>query len=127
MLLADRGAILSICDIDQAKVHDAVKQLSGKGHFGSRVDVSKASQVNAWIDATVDKLGGIDGAANIAGIEHEGGRHFADARDEDWDLVMGVNCSGVFYSMRAQIRKMMEKGGSIVSSRPWHPSRIGDI
>ncbi len=107
---------MSICDIDPAKVELAVQQLAGEGHFGTQVDVSKASQVNAWIDATVEKLGGLDGAANIAGIEREGGRHFADARDEDWDAVMGVNCSGVFYSMRAEIRKMMEKGGSIVSS-----------
>jgi hypothetical protein len=41
---------------------------------------------------------------------------------------MGVNCSGVFYSMRAQIRKMMEKGGSIVSSPPGkNHSRSGGV
>lgn len=107
---------MSICDIDQEKVDNAIKELPGKGHFGAQVDVGNASQVNAWIDSTVSKLGGLDGAANVAGIEREGGRHFADARDEDWDLVMRVNCSGVFYSMRAQLRKMMEKGGSIVRS-----------
>lgn len=114
-LLASRGAILSICDIEKSKLDTALSQLSGKGHFATKVDVSKAAQVNAWIEATVQKLGGLDGAANVAGIEREGGRHFADARDEDWEMVMGVNCSGVFYSMRAQIRQMLESGGSIVS------------
>ncbi|KEF61534.1 uncharacterized protein A1O9_03101 [Exophiala aquamarina CBS 119918] len=114
-LLASRGAVLSICDIDKSKLDTALSQLSGKGHFATKVDVSKSAQVNAWIEATVQKLGGLDGAANVAGIEREGGRHFADARDEDWEMVMAVNCSGVFYSMRAQIRQMLERGGSIVN------------
>lgn len=97
------------------RLDEALKSLAGEGHIATVVDVRKPEQVNAWIEKSVQTFGHINGAANVAGIEHEGGRHFADARDEDWELVMGVNCSGVFYSMRAQLRAMMKAGGSIVS------------
>ncbi|EXJ56086.1 hypothetical protein A1O7_09017 [Cladophialophora yegresii CBS 114405] len=114
-LLAKRGAILSVREAHEARVNEAFQQLSGSGHFATKVDASKASEVNSWIENTVKKLGGLDGAANVASIEREGGRHFADGRDEDWELVMGVNCSGVFYSLRARIRQMLRKGGSVVN------------
>ncbi|KAK6387319.1 hypothetical protein LTS17_000586 [Exophiala oligosperma] len=114
-LLAERGAKLSLADVNAERLDEALKSLAGEGHIATVVDVRKPEQVNAWIEKSVQTFGHIDGAANVAGIEHEGGRHFADARDEDWELVMGVNCSGVFYSMRAQLRAMMKAGGSIVN------------
>ncbi|OAL32911.1 hypothetical protein AYO20_07702 [Fonsecaea nubica] len=114
-LLAKRGAVLSISDINQQGLDTALKSLEGTGHFGTVLDVRDCAAVNAWIDDSFKRLGGLDGAANIAGVEHEGGRYLADARDEDWDIVMGINCAGVFYCMRAELRKMLNVGGSIVS------------
>ncbi|KIW51612.1 hypothetical protein PV05_10316 [Exophiala xenobiotica] len=114
-VLASRGAVLSLSDINAEGLDAALKTLDGKGHFATVLDVRNASKVNEWMDETVRRLGGLDGAANIAGVEREGGRHLADSRDEDWDFVMGVNCTGVFYCLRAELNKMLDKGGSIVS------------
>lgn len=113
-VLASRGAVLSLSDINAEGLDAALKTLDGKGHFATVLDVRNASKVNEWMDETVRRLGGLDGAANIAGVEREGGRHLADSRDEDWDFVMGVNCTGVFYCLRAELNKMLDKGGSIV-------------
>jgi NADP-dependent 3-hydroxy acid dehydrogenase YdfG len=51
-------------------------------------------------------------------VEREGGRHLADSRDEDWDFVMGINCTGVFHCLRAELNKMLDNGGSIVCTCP---------
>ncbi|KAK5216077.1 hypothetical protein LTR72_010953 [Exophiala xenobiotica] len=114
-VLASRGAVLSLSDINAEGLDAAIKTLDGEGHFATVLDVRKASKVNEWMDETVRRLGGLDGAANIAGVEREGGRHLADSRDEDWDFVMGINCTGVFYCMRAELNKMLDNGGSIVN------------
>lgn len=114
-LLARRGAVLSLSDINKKGLDAALRSLDGKGHSGTVVDVRNYSEVDSWIDGSCNRLGGLDGAANVAGVEHEGGRYLAEARNEDWDLVMGTNCAGVFYSMRAELRKMLNVGGSIVS------------
>lgn len=64
-------------------------------------------------------MGGLNGAANVAGVEREGGRHLADSRDEDWDFVMGINAAGVFYCMRAQLQEMMKSGGGSIVCKDW--------
>ncbi|KAK5459720.1 hypothetical protein LTS15_003849 [Exophiala xenobiotica] len=114
-VLASRGAVLSLSDINSVGLDAAIKTLDGEGHLATVLDVRKASKVNEWMDETVRRLGGLDGAANIAGVEREGGRHLADSRDEDWDFIMGINCTGVFYCMRAELNKMLNNGGSIVN------------
>jgi NAD(P)-dependent dehydrogenase (short-subunit alcohol dehydrogenase family) len=94
-----------------------LESLAGKGHFATVVDVSKSAKVTAWIKDTAERLGGLDGAANVAGVVREGGRQLADSRDEDWDFIMGINAAGVFYSMREELQQMIKGGGgSIVSS-----------
>ena len=90
--------------------------MPGKGHISTVLDVRQSAKVTEWIQDTTKRLGGLDGAANIAGVEREGGRHLAEARDEDWDFIMGINGAGVFYSMRAELQHMSKNGGgSIVS------------
>jgi NAD(P)-dependent dehydrogenase (short-subunit alcohol dehydrogenase family) len=108
---------LSIADIDPKGLQDALESLAGKGHFATVVDVSKSAKVTAWIRDTAERLGGLDGAANVAGVVREGGRELADSRDEDWDFIMGINAAGVFYSMREELQQMIKGGGgSIVST-----------
>lgn len=115
-LLASRAAILSLCDNNTSSLAAAVKSLpppGQKAHMSTVVDVRSAPDVNSWIAATVEKLGPLDGAANIAGVL--GGSGFIrDATDEDWEFVMGVNAKGVFNCLRAEMNNIKE-GGSIVN------------
>lgn len=112
-LLASQGATLSICGIQAAALDEALESLDGNGHIATVVDVSRSSEVNAWIKKTVDQLGMLHGAANFAGVIRLGS--ITEASDEDWESVMGINCSGVFYCMRAELQNMVD-GGSIVSA-----------
>ncbi|KAM5356703.1 hypothetical protein ACJ41O_003349 [Fusarium nematophilum] len=113
-LLASRGAIISLADINEEAVKAATKSLPGTKHIYHVVNVADSASVNAWIEKTAQTLGKLDGAVNMAGIivpavpvtEHS---------DEDWDRTFAVNTRGVFNCLRAEL-KAMSAGGSIVTA-----------
>lgn len=93
--------------------------------FAIVTDVRSAEQVERWIKGTVDKFGRLDGAANLAGVvgRHIGTGTILDMTDDDWSFMIGINLTGVFNALRAQIRVMKElvesgkiKGASIVNA-----------
>jgi len=117
---AARGASLSLCDINESALNEVVEEIKSKGVkvIGQRVDVSKSDDVDSWIAATVKHFGKLDGAANVAGVEGmPGGKVFSnivDTTNEHWDFIMGINVTGLFYCLRAELR-VMERGASILN------------
>jgi NAD(P)-dependent dehydrogenase (short-subunit alcohol dehydrogenase family) len=119
-ILASRGAILSIADNRSEPLAAAAKTLqeSGAKVLATVIDTRKKEQVEDWIQKTVKEFGGIDGAANLAGVigPSMGKKTIAEFTDDDeWDLIMGVNCTGVFNCLRAEL-KVMKSGSSIVNA-----------
>ncbi|KAK4980771.1 hypothetical protein LTR28_001784 [Elasticomyces elasticus] len=116
-LLASRGAILPLADTDQAGLDAAIKSMPmSDKHLTAVVDVRQTSQLDDWIKTTVDKLGKLDGAANIAGVHREhGGLKIGDSLEDEFDLMMAVNAKGVWASMRAELKHIRD-GGSIVNA-----------
>lgn len=118
-LLRSRGAIVSLADVDQKALDESFALLgSSEEHVMiTKVDITSASQVGAWIDATVEKFGKLNGAANMAGAigKHHGVRNLVDQDDDEWDLIMRVNLTGLMYCLRAELRRM-SPGGSIVNA-----------
>ncbi|KAF9884553.1 hypothetical protein FE257_001498 [Aspergillus nanangensis] len=117
---ASRGASLALSDIDEAMLSTVVAELSAQGIpvIGTRVDVSSSDSVDDWISKVVQHFGKLDGAANIAGVAgRPGGKIFeniTDITNEHWEFIMGINLTGVFYCLRAQLR-IMQPGASIVN------------
>lgn len=118
-LLRSRGAILSLADIDQNALEESFALLgSSEEHVMiTKVDITSAAEVGAWIDATVEKFGKLNGAANMAGAigKHHGVRNLVDQDDNEWDLIMRVNVTGMMHCLRAELRRM-SSGGSIVNA-----------
>lgn len=129
-LLIQRGAIVSIADIDKTKLDSAKETLqalaSSSGDSKPLVittvlDVRSTADVNAWIADTVAQLGPLDGAANIAGFHPRWGGDgtvtVAEMEDSEWDKIMDINCNGVMRCLRAQLGKAgkMGAGSSIVN------------
>jgi NAD(P)-dependent dehydrogenase (short-subunit alcohol dehydrogenase family) len=73
-----------------------------------RCDVSQKEQVDALVQATVDRYGCIDVVVNNAGVNHSA--RFFDISEEDWDWVMAVDLKGTFLLSQAVARVMVEKG-----------------
>ncbi|EMT66378.1 Short-chain dehydrogenase/reductase aba4 [Fusarium odoratissimum] len=122
-VLAQRGATVSIADIDPDAMSTATAYFEEQGieALVSRVDVSQRPQVEDWLDATVEKYGRLDGAANVAGIigKHHGLRAVAELEDEEWHKIIAVNLTGTMYCLRAQLNRIVD-GGSIVNVASIH-------
>jgi NAD(P)-dependent dehydrogenase (short-subunit alcohol dehydrogenase family) len=110
------GAKISLADIDAKALADAAQQLGGEGDrlLTTKVDVSSASEVNAWIDATVSKFGTLHGAANMAGSigKNHGIRPLIEQDDEEFDLIMRVNVYGTKNCLRAELKGIRATAGT---------------
>jgi NAD(P)-dependent dehydrogenase (short-subunit alcohol dehydrogenase family) len=69
-LLAKKGAKVSIADVQEGPLKEAVAEIEKNGGtvMGTVVDVRKRDQVENWIKKTVEAYGKLDGAANLAGV-----------------------------------------------------------
>lgn len=123
------GASLSLADISQQTLATALKAITGHESEDPHptitttvVDIRSSSAVNAWITNTVSHFGRLDGAANMAGAigKHHGVGKFIDLTDDEWDMLVGVNLSGMMYCLRAEVRAIMDSApggkGSIVTA-----------
>jgi NAD(P)-dependent dehydrogenase (short-subunit alcohol dehydrogenase family) len=118
--LAERGAKLSLADINAEplqKIAEEIKAAHNVEVIYFKVDVRNVDDVAAWINGTVKTFGRLDGAANLAGVIGKtiGINGVADCDEDDWDLNVSVNMTGVMHCMRAQM-KAISDGGSIVNA-----------
>jgi len=113
---ANTNEIQGQADGDKAiKVDNPTIETGNDRIFAIVTDVRSSEQVDRWINGTVEKFGRLDGAANLAGVvgKHIGTGTILDMTDEDWAFMIGINLTGVFHAVRAQIRVMKalaEKG-----------------
>lgn len=118
--LAKKGAKLVLVDYNKEALDSAVSaikaKIAGVSVISVVADVSKEADVKAYVDATVEKFGRIDGLYNNAGIE---GRQ-APMVEYDLDVfkkVVDINLMGVYYGLRYVIPVMKEQGyGRIVNT-----------
>ena len=122
VLLASQGVHLSIADINDGPLLEAVASIKAQASPAAKiistvVDVRKDDQVNQWIEKTVKEFGRLDGAVNLAGVIPKciNKERVEDLNNEDWHFVIDVNLHGVMYCMRAQLQHMNNKG-SIVNA-----------
>jgi 3-oxoacyl-[acyl-carrier protein] reductase len=105
--LADAGMRVAVTGRTQEQVDAVAAEIGGVGLVG---DVSRAEDVEAWVERAVTELGPIDLLVANAGIS----KAHADVWEvapEDWWRVHEVNVLGVFLSSRAVIPGMLERGG----------------
>ena len=98
----------------------AIKDAGGEASF-IRCDVSKAHEVEALVDKSVERYGSLDFAFNNAGVGPDGKRlpvvSIADCPEEVWDRTMDVNLKGAWLCMKYEIRQMVEqKRGAIINT-----------
>lgn len=121
--LSRRGATVCIADVDAEAMKTAGEYFASQGVEVpiERVDVSKRKEVDGWIESIIARYGRLDGAANVAGVigKCHGISTVAELEDDDWDRIIGVNLTGTFYCLRAQLRNM-NSGGSIVNVSSIH-------
>jgi len=111
------GARVALADIRGEVSREAAATLATEGAevIGLSADVSQPDQANKLIDETVKAFGQLDILVNNAGFMGRTAPLW-ELTDEDWDAVLRVDLSSVFYVSRAAIRHMRgRRSGAIVS------------
>ncbi len=116
---ARKGAKLLLSDWNAESGAAAAAEcaaLGGQAIF-QEADVADAQACSALVDRAVAAFGRLDIAFNNAGISGGpyGGRQGAgDYPLAAWDKVIGINLTGVFNCIRAEIPAMLTTGGGVI-------------
>lgn len=115
--ISNEGGIAVICDINLEKVNlavDAINQMGGRAE-GYAMNVTDRPNVDAVIQALINKHGHIDVLINNAGITKDA--RLVNMTEEQFDAVVDVNLKGVFNCTQAVAPHMLKAGkGSIVNA-----------
>ncbi|MGN8646975.1 bifunctional aldolase/short-chain dehydrogenase [Gracilibacillus sp. HCP3S3_G5_1] len=116
--LLDEGAHVVVADINLEGAENLAKDANEKyGEnrvFAVKMDVTKEEEVQAAIQASVRKYGGIDILVNNAGLASSS--PFEETTMEQWNLNMNVLVTGYFLVAREVFKLMKEQeiGGNMV-------------
>lgn len=110
------GAIVASLDINDELgrvVTDAAAMLGPGSATYHHCDVTHQREVNRVFAAAVERMGGLDVLASIAG--NESMKPAEDLTDADLDPIFAVHVKGTVFTNAAAFQAMRETGGSIIN------------
>jgi len=113
---ARHGAKVVAADIAEDGGNETVamiKKAGGEAIF-FKADVSKAADVQAMVNKTIEAFGGLDFAFNNAGIEGPSVENFYEYSEEAFDRLISINLKGVFLSMKYELPIMIKQGKGVI-------------
>lgn len=115
LAMAVEGATVIVCDRDASNAVAVATEINDSGGAASHLemDVASADSVKLGFDNIIESHGRIDCAFNNAGVAGDD-RFLADTNDQEWDRVLGINLSGVWYCLRREIQEMLPRGGGTI-------------
>lgn len=112
LAFAAQGMRVALADVDEDGLQATLRHVEG---FAMRVDVSKATDVEAFAERTQRELAGIHVVCNNAGVALTGA--VWENTELDWEWVLGVNLRGVVNGVRAFTPRLLAQGeGHIVNT-----------
>jgi len=125
--MAEAGAAVVISYYSSEQGARALaEKLSAAGHqvLVHRCDVSKLDDIDALIQATVDRFGGVDIMVNNSGITDP--HPPLELTEEEWDRTLDINLKGLFFCSQRAARNMIARGvaGSIINLSSVHGLRV---
>ncbi len=113
--LASEGASVFLCDIDEVGLAETLQACDRKDTVASvyQCDVSNFDECTRAIDACITQFGQLDMLCNIAGIAQL--QHFTDITAQQWQKILGVNLSSVFYLCQIAMPHLIKTKGNIVN------------
>lgn len=108
--LAADGAAVAVADLNEEGAAAVAREIGAAGGSATavEVDVADVASTERLISRTVQELGRVDVMVANAGIIQV--KPFLDITAEDWDRTFAVNVRGVFLSLQATARRMIDQG-----------------
>ncbi len=116
MRFVEEGAKVIVNDVNEADANNVVNQVKAKGGQAIAVlgSVADRSVVQKMVDTAVKEFGTLDIIVNNAGITRDVMLH--KMTDDQWNAVVTVNLTGVFYGIQCAACYMREKkSGKIIN------------
>jgi len=112
ILFAKAGAKVVVAGRREVEGKETVELIRGAGGEGLfvKADVSRATDVEAMVQKTVEKFGRLDVAFNNAGVEGSW-IPITEQSEEEWDRTIDINLKGVWLCLKHEIRQMLKQGG----------------
>lgn len=117
-VLAEAGAHVHIFDRDAETLKEAEATLDAQGILVTTTvgDVTKPAELDVAVAEVMARHGRLDICFANAGIGDLAKVPVHETTDENWQAIVDVNLSGVFYTCRAALRPMLEqRSGSIIT------------
>ncbi len=110
---AKHGARVIVSDIKEEKAQSVVDEINNDGGEAIVIvaNVAKFDDVEQLIAKTVSTFGRLDVIVNNAGIGPRNMARTGEYTLDDWDSVIAVNQTGVFYCMKLALQQMVKQGG----------------
>jgi 3-oxoacyl-[acyl-carrier protein] reductase len=114
--LYQEGSRVAILDIDEKGVAEAAKQLDEKLDrvIGRKIDVTKRSDVQSFVQEMKGRWGRVDILVNNAGGALNTPFVLEEIQEKDWNLVLDVNLKGAFLCCQAVIPEMVRQRGGVI-------------
>ena len=114
---AHEGARVAVADVNRGAAEGTVETIENEGGDAAAfaADVSSETAVASLVDAVTEQFGGLDFAANNAGVEGDNAP-IEEQSVELFDRVIGVNLRGTFLSIKHELPHLRESGGAIVNT-----------
>lgn len=114
-LFLEQGAKVMLVDLTEESLKKAVEELDSEHVKYCVADVSKAVDVERYINETVKLFGKIDIFFNNAGIEGVV-KPITDYPEEVFDKVISINVKGIWLGNKYALPQMKEGGSIILTS-----------
>ena len=115
-LFVGEGAKVAIGDVLDAQARELADDINRKAGervvLAMRLDVTRAADWRAGVEACEREWGGLDILVNNAGIVKMEG--IEETSEEEWDAVVSVNQKGVWLGMKTAIPAMRRRGGGSI-------------
>jgi 3-oxoacyl-[acyl-carrier protein] reductase len=114
--LAQAGAEVAVCDVDIESAKNTTHEIESLGRktIAFQADVSKASDIQTMFNGFMKTFPTIDILVNNAGITRD--NLIIKMKEEDWDLVMNINCKSAFLCCREASKYMLRaRSGKIIN------------
>lgn len=112
--LSRSGAAVGCVDVTSTGATETAGSIrdAGGSAFAVTADVTDAEQLDRAVDAVQNHLGPLSLAVNAAGIA--GAAPAERMSPPEWQRVIDIDLTGVFFSAQAEARAMMRNGGGAI-------------
>jgi NAD(P)-dependent dehydrogenase (short-subunit alcohol dehydrogenase family) len=116
LAFARAGASVAVADVSDTGTQETLRLIEEQGGHALAVkcDVTRADEIKAALDKTVETFRRLDFAFNNAGIEPKNPSPTADYPEEEWKRIIDVDLHGVFLCMKYEIPLILKQGGGAI-------------